>query len=162
MDPFHWLLKFVDHNRGVVITALAIVGALVYSGCATTTVDPVTGRTVDRAQLVLAAEQFQTTYDQSVANMRADYERNLSIAKMSFGDKVHLYELAESDLDAKDLQKEKLLSVITSVSNLNPATAGIMTIAGPLLAGGLGLDNWRKGKRIRKLANGKSEPAPTT
>jgi hypothetical protein len=156
MDLLHEALKFADYNRGIIASIGVVGGALAYSGCATTTIDPSTGKSVSRAQLVMSAEAFQATFNTSVEQLQSDYERNVAIAKRAFGDRVAAYELAESDLDAKDEQKEKLLGVISSVSSLNPATAGIMTIAGPLLAGGLGLDNWRKGKRIRKLSNGQA------
>jgi hypothetical protein len=159
MDILHEVLKFADHNRGIIACIGVVGGALAYSGCSTTTIDPSTGKSVSRTQLVMSAEAFQATFNTSVEQLRDDYERNVTIARRAFGDRVGAYELAEADLDAKDEQKEKLLGVISSVSSLNPATAGIMTIAGPLLAGGLGLDNWRKGKRIRKLSNG--HPPPT-
>ena len=164
------LWKIVDHNPGV---ALALVlSAVLMTGCVEDwlmgrTDSSLTGKRSTGPEIRQAAEAQlaevqldRLTIQQSVAQAKREYELAIEIAGPALDandvKQDRITELANADIDIADTRTESRAELVGM--GLNVASAGIPGF-GPfipmLLAGGLGIDNLRT-KRVLKREKNKN------
>jgi len=161
MDVLHKVLKFVDHNRWLVVClviAAVAVGGLI--GCQSMTaslVEP--GRKVTRAELAQEVATIRSTVEQKrIAAVAAVEVVNAEVAGVN-----EQITNAAADLDLQDAMKCEVLDVIADVATT--VTAGLVPgaaqyiptavgIIGLLLGFGAMADNRRKDKIIAASSGG--------
>jgi len=134
------MIKWISKNQGVVVGVIICITLMVWTfGCESQVTSPITGKVVTRPELKLEVDIQVKQLESELDNLQAQ-------AVLQF-----------ASLDRQDEIKRKLFEFasITSASNtFNPT--GLVTLAGSILAMGLGVDNRIKDKVI------KNRPLPAT
>lgn len=164
MDWFNKCTKWIDQNRWLFVSLLAFVlivsVGFAATGCASKTV--FRGQQVDRTQLDALVQTEE-------AKLKAE-QANIQNSVTAWNEKVEILNAttnaALDDLDAKDLQRQKIIEAINTT--VTGAAAGTLTPAAVIPTGigllgiflglGMGGDNRRKDAVIAKLK--KAPPAP--
>lgn len=170
----HQILKLMDHWRGTA-GALGLSLCILYlSACELTTKDPTSGEqatistisnNVDAKAIELqaAAAEADRIYQSSLQAVTSDYEQQLRVlADIHVSQTTDLqtqldllatnYENAVADLERKAAQRSELVSVaLNTLGVVHPGLAGAIGASGLLAALGLGYDNRRKDKTIKRL-----------
>jgi len=127
------MLKWLSKNQGVVVGVIICIILMVWTfGCESQVKSPISGNMVTRPELNLEV-------DIQVKQLEAQLDNIQKQAALQF-----------ASLDRQDEIKSKLFEFasITSASNtFNPT--GLVTLAGSILAMGLGVDNRIKDKVIK-------------
>lgn len=178
MDLFHSFLKTLDHWRGTALS-LGLAAALVcLAACETLGHDPTTGNqasltvisnNVDRKAIELeaAAAEADRLYAASLSTLKHDYEKSLSQLASVHTEKLSSiqvelealtagYEAAVEEIETKAAKRAALISIGQDLLNtVHPGLGGALAASGLLTALGVGYDNRRKDKTIKRLKDKK-------
>ena len=157
VDILHKILKWVDHNRGLVTALLLAVMLSVWVvGC-----QPKTTSVLDPHQKVTAAE-----LQREMAIVSRDLsKREAMIAQMQAALEAEAQEKSDAiaaaidDLDRQIAMRKQMITAIGAMGQslaagtLTPAAGinGVVSLILLLGAGGLGVDNLRKNRVIQQL-----------
>ena len=160
MDIIHPTLKWIDHNRGLVIAPiLATLLSCWLITCEPTTPGLVNGTPVTATQL----EAQATTAEQQIKTEIAQYQANGDILQAKIDAINAKLEASRTDIIAHVEFRRNFVGiaagVVTNLLTGNPisATSTISSVLSLLMAGGiagLSYDNIRKGRIITGLKNG--------
>ena len=140
------MVKWISKNQGIVVSLVIVAILMLWTfGCESQVKSPITGNMVTRPELTLEV-------DIQVKQLEAQLDNIQKQAALQF-----------VSLDRQDEIKSKLyeFAAITSQSaTFNPT--GVITLAGSILAMGLGVDNRIKDKIIKnRPLNGEVPPTTT-
>jgi hypothetical protein len=147
IDFWHGILKWIDHNRWVVLGMVLTVMILLHAGCQSKTASIFNpDQEVTRQQLNAEGDRAQAEIDVLWATLEVKMDTYSSAL-----------EAGHDDLDAKDEKKAQVSAFLGGLATsavegtfnpLQAVTSGV-SLAALLVGGGAMLDNRRKDKIIR-------------
>lgn len=162
-DYFHSTVKWISHNRytffglGIAATILSL------SACTFTAKDPKTGKEATKQELITSIEAEAKTSASKYKKLEAEFLDALAQMEAEDARLIAQYEAAIANIDRQEQTWTQVLSWVNSIPAVgsNPVLGGALGLAGMVFGLGVGVDNRRKDRVIKRSKSKTNEPTKT-